>query len=292
MALIPGGRRSADRLSAVKRPFAHSVLFAITAVALTGCATFTDGSLSARVGDDELTDDQLTSITRELLGDDEAVRADMQAVIGVLNNWVLDRVLRADLAAAGAPIDDVEGELTNESLTASVTESFTLWQQTPPTPIPNSEVRAHYELGPVESNIICTAHVLVDDEATADEVLERLEGGDGFAEVAAEYSFDTTATNGGNLPCGTTTDFAAQYVPEYVEAALAAEIGVPVGPVLSQFGYHVILVRPFDEVAQEELDGVLATPQLRFDFASSNLDVYVDPRYGSFNASSGIVPLG
>lgn len=268
------------------------VLLIAAALALTGCATFTDADVAARVGDDEISNDQLASIAREQLGADDADRADMQTVIGILNNWVLDRVLRADLAAGGAPLDDVEGELTNATLDESINASFAVWQQAPPTPIPDDRLRARYELGPVESNLICTAHILVGDEATADEVLDRLADGDEFAELASEFSTDTSGAGGGVLPCATTSDFSAQYIPEYVEAALGAEMGEPVGPVLSQFGYHIILVRPFDDLAGDELIGLVSSPQVRFDFASQDIDVYVDPRYGSFNASAGITPLG
>ena len=275
----------------MKRPLTRLALFAATAIALTGCATFTDSDVAARVDDEELSMDELNSIAREQLGD-ETVRADTQTILGILNNWVLDQVLRADLEANGAPLPPTDGEMTNEGLTASVSESFGIWQQTPPTPVTDEEVRARYRLGPVESNLICPAHVLVEDEATANEVLGLLDEGASFAETAAEFSIDGSAEDGGNLPCGTTVDFSQQYIPEFVEAALEAEIGVPVGPVESQFGYHVILLRPYDDISPEELQPILATAQFRFDFAAQEVDVYVHPRYGSFNASSGIVPLG
>jgi parvulin-like peptidyl-prolyl isomerase len=279
-------------LSAVKRTFVRLTLLTAAVTALSACATVTDGDVAARVGDAELSNAELTTLTRGQLGDEEAVRADMQTVIGILNNWVLDQVLRADLAANGSPMEAPDGELTSESLDASINESFGVWQQAAPTPISDDAVEARYSLGPVESNMICAAHVLVEDEDIADEVLARLDDGATFADTAVEFSFDSSAANGGNLPCGTTPDFAAQYIPEFVEAALEAEIGVPVGPVASQFGYHVIVLRPFDDLSPDELAPVLATPQVRFDFASTDVDVYVDSRYGTFNASSGILPLG
>lgn len=274
----------------MKRSF--PALIAAVAVALSGCATFTDADVAARVGDDEITVDQLSSIARQRLGDDEANRADMQTIADILNSWVLDRVLRADLAAAGSAIDEVEGELTSDTLEASIAASFGIWQQSPATPISDDELRARYELGPIESNLTCTAHILVDDVATADEVLSRLADGDDFSDLAAEYSVDSSAANGGALPCSTTADFGAQYIPEYVEAALDAEMGQPVGPVESQFGYHVILVRPYADLAGDELFGVMSSPQVRFEFASEDLDVYVNPRYGQFDAASGVSPLG
>jgi foldase protein PrsA len=277
-------------LSAVKRSF--PALIAAAAIALSGCATFTDADVAARVGDDELSADQLSSIAREQLGDDEADRSDMQTVVSILNNWVLDRVLRADLAAAGVELDEVEGELTDETLGESINASFGTWQQSPAAPVSADRVRDRYELGPVDGNLICTAHILVDDEATADEVLGRLDDGDDFADLAAEYSTDTSAADGGALPCSTTTEFSTTYIAEYVDAALDAEVGVAVGPVASQFGYHVILVRPYDDLGGDELLAVLSLPEVRFGFATEGLEIYVDPRYGSFDPTTGVTPLG
>mgnify|MGYP003116058925 CR=1 FL=1 len=274
----------------MKRSF--PALIAAAAIALSGCATFTDADVAARVGDEEITVDQVSSIAREQLGDDEAVRADMQTVVGILNNWVLDRVLRADLAAGGAPLDDVEGELSDETLGESINASFGTWQQSPAAPVSAERVRELYELGPVDGNLICTAHILVDDEATADEVLGRLDDGDDFGDLAAEYSTDTSGAAGGALPCTTTTDFSTTYIVEYVDAALDADIGDPVGPVASQFGYHVILVRPYDDLGDDELLTVLSLPEVRFGFATEGLEIYVDPRYGDFDPSTGITPLG
>jgi hypothetical protein len=270
---------------------------ALTAVAataaLTGCATFTDADVAARVGDAELSEDQLASMLREVVGDEDADVAPMSAVSEILNNFVLDRALRADLAASGSPLPDSTFELTRTSLQESVGLAFSAWQSTPPNPIPPDVLRSRYESGLAESNIACTAHILVESEATAVEVLDRLEGGDEFADLAAEYSIDPgSASQGGVLPCNTTTGFQGQYIPEFVLAALDADVGEPVGPVESQFGYHVILVRPFDELAEGELDPVLAQPAVRFDFAVADLDVYVNPRYGSFDAARGVVPLG
>ena len=101
---------------------------------------------------------------------------------------------------------------------------------------------------------MCSSHILVETEAEADAILDRLEGGADFAELAASESIDTgSGANGGALPCDLTSNFEAAYVPEFVEAALAAEIGEPVGPVQSEFGYHIIVLRPSDQVDPAEL---------------------------------------
>jgi parvulin-like peptidyl-prolyl isomerase len=278
----------------VARAAPRAVLAGLAAiVVLSGCSTFTDDSVAARVDGVELTEDQMAAMLRDAVGDEEADVAPMTDANEILNNFVLDRVLRHDLDEAGASIPDSDVELTRVGLQESVGLAFTTWQTTQPTPVAPELVRAKYELGPADSNMTCTSHILVEAEATANEVLGRIDEGDDFGILAAEYSIDPgSAAQAGALPCDTTGNFQSQYIPEYVDAALAAEIGEPVGPVESQFGFHVILVRPFDDLAADELDAVLANPAVRFDFAVADLDVYVNPRYGAFDASRGVVPLG
>ena len=67
---------------------------------------------------------------------------------------------------------------------------------------------------------------------------------------------------------------------------------MPVGPIESQFGYHVIRLRPLDDVSATELDDLLQQPSVRFGFAARGADVYINPRYGAFDPASGVVPLG
>jgi hypothetical protein len=62
--------------------------------------------------------------------------------------------------------------------------------------------------------------------------------------------------------------------------------------VLSQFGYHIILVRPYDDVADEGIDEIYNDPNLRFRRLVDDADVYVDPRVGTFDPAVGIVSIG
>lgn len=97
-----------------------------------------------------------------------------------------------------------------------------------------------------------TRHILVQDEAAADQVLADLAAGADFASLASERSQDPgSAQKGGELgwaPRG-------QFVPEFEEVAFAAPLNTPT-KVQSQFGWHVIEVleraadRPFDSFDQ------------------------------------------
>jgi parvulin-like peptidyl-prolyl isomerase len=82
-------------------------------------------------------------------------------------------------------------------------------------------------------------HILVETEEAAKEVIERLEAGEDFADLAAELSQDTSsATNGGDL------GFAprGRYVAPVEEAVFTLPIGQISEPIETQFGWHVVEV--------------------------------------------------
>ena len=81
------------------------------------------------------------------------------------------------------------------------------------------------------------AHILVEDEETANDIIAKLKADGDFAELAQEYSTDNTADRGGDLGYFAKGDV----VPEFAEAAFALKEGsITQEPVQTQFGYHVI----------------------------------------------------
>ncbi len=102
---------------------------------------------------------------------------------------------------------------------------------------------------------VSASHILVETEDEAKEVLAEVkkEGAD-FGAIAKERSKDPSAKqNGGDLGWFE----KGRMVKEFADAAFAAEEGEIVGPVKSQFGYHIILVQgkrdvvPFEEVKDD-----------------------------------------
>jgi len=83
------------------------------------------------------------------------------------------------------------------------------------------------------------SHILVEDKSLAKDIIDQLQEGADFAELAKEHSTDATAENGGELSYFSKNDV----VPEFGEAAFTLEPGsYTEQPVKSEFGYHVIKV--------------------------------------------------
>ena len=83
------------------------------------------------------------------------------------------------------------------------------------------------------------SHILVDTEEEANAVIDRIDKGESFEDLAKELSKDTaSATNGGDLDYFQYTDM----VQPFSEAAFNMEVGEVSKPVQSKFGYHVIKV--------------------------------------------------
>jgi parvulin-like peptidyl-prolyl isomerase len=86
--------------------------------------------------------------------------------------------------------------------------------------------------------------------------------------------------------------FAQNYVSEFSEAALAATIGVPTDLVSTAFGYHIILLDPYTDRRAEEINSIYLSDGMRFQRAAQAAEVYVDPRFGTFNPMSGVMAIG
>jgi peptidyl-prolyl cis-trans isomerase C len=88
-----------------------------------------------------------------------------------------------------------------------------------------------------EKEITASArHILVDAEEKCIELKSRIEGGEEFATIAAEFSKCPSGKQGGNL--GEFTQ--GQMVPEFDKVVFNDEVGVVHGPVKTQFGYHLL----------------------------------------------------
>lgn len=106
-------------------------------------------------------------------------------------------------------------------------------------------------------------HILVESEEEALEALQALQNGESFADLARAISTDTgSGYRGGELG----EAYVGNYVSEFRQAIETAEIGELIGPVESEFGFHIIQVRSKEERSGTALeDQIERAKQQEFD---------------------------
>ncbi|MGN1045251.1 MAG: peptidylprolyl isomerase [Candidatus Methanomethylophilaceae archaeon] len=82
------------------------------------------------------------------------------------------------------------------------------------------------------------SHILVNSESDANKLIARLEKGEKFEDLAKRFSKCPSGKKGGDLGWFRPGDM----VPEFDQAAFSAEKGKVVGPIRTQFGYHLLVV--------------------------------------------------
>lgn len=159
------------------------------------------------------------------------------------------------------------------------------------------ELEKMYERSPASTGVVCLSHVIVRNRDEAVRVLDRLDRGEKFADVAAEVSIEPSAAEtGGSLgasptnPCQRLQDAQLTLDGDFVTAAVGARAGVPTGPVKSSFGWHVILNRPFDEIAVPLAETLSdGTGVLLLGGWMATADIEIDSKFGTWNAARGAI---
>ncbi len=106
--------------------------------------------------------------------------------------------------------------------------------------VTDDEAKEYYDAHPEQfdgQEQVSASHILVDDEAQAQALLEQIRAGEiSFEEAAGKYSKCPSSQNGGSLG-----EFGrGQMVPEFDDACFSMNVGELRGPVKTQFGYHLI----------------------------------------------------
>lgn len=109
--------------------------------------------------------------------------------------------------------------------------------------VTDDEIKAYYDSNPnsyTESpNKVKPAHILVNTEEEAKDIIARLDKGEDFAKLATEKGTDATKEKGGDL--GWIEYTSNQYDKTFLMAAISLKKGeYTKTPISTQFGFHVI----------------------------------------------------
>jgi peptidyl-prolyl cis-trans isomerase C len=188
-------------------------------------------------------------------------------------NAALDSLIRATLVGSEASRQGLDKagdtaymlKLTRLQVLDQVMEQHYLADRKPT----EQELRAEYEtqVAAMPKTEYHARHILVATEPYALKVIERLEKGEKFENIAKSESMDSSKNNGGDLGWFT----PQRMVPEFAGAVVALKPGeFTHKPVQTQYGWHVIQLLdtrevtppPFDQVRQR-LEQVVAAKRFR-----------------------------
>jgi parvulin-like peptidyl-prolyl isomerase len=293
----------------------RSVVAALATVAVAGCGTFDSNDAAATVGDTEVSQDEYEDLLQAFAAHPELTGLQEDPATGAVpgaegRQWltllVLDAANSQFLSAAGGSITDAD----RQELLDTIDPEDPVFEL--PDDVVNllvdqqagarargrvaaaDDLQARYDASPADLGVLCVRHVLVRTEEEAEALLEELEGGADFAELAAERSLDPNAAQSGGelqpgLPCVSLADAEAALDVAFVNGATAAVPGTPTAPVQSSSGWHIILAHPYDEVADSV---AAAVGDAMFAEYLESADITVDPRLGRWdNATRTVVAL-
>jgi peptidyl-prolyl cis-trans isomerase C len=227
------------------------------------------GEIVATFGDQQLTLDEFGAEVEKLPPQIKPLLSAPDRRKQFLENYILSQLLVEEGEKRGLDKDeDIQRQLTEMKKRLVLQKVFQDIQQK--ATVPDAEVKAYYDAHPEEfsNSQIHAAHILVEDEAAANKVLEQVKKKpDSFGDLAKKLSKDTaTAPGGGDLGWFQ----RGRMVPEFETAAFRLKHpGEISGIVHSPFGHHVIKLierkdgkpRPFDQVREEIRSKILQDAQ-------------------------------
>ena len=175
-------------------------------------------------------------VTRDGLPDQYKSLPDDVLFKGILDQLVQQEALMQSLGATLTRKDTIaiadqrRNYLSNVALMAGIADAVT-----------DASVQEAYNAkykGTAPKLEYRAAHILVDSEDKAKALLAQISGGAAFADVAKANSTDGSAASGGDLGWFGT----GAMVKPFEDAVVAAQVGKVVGPIKTDFGWHLILV--------------------------------------------------
>ena len=176
--------------------------------------------------------------------DNKEIEDQLQAIKA---NYLTEEEFEVALNQSGMSLDELKANIKKDLLVTKLIEHYT----NDKVAVTAEEIETYYNENIAQftskpgANIY---HILVDSEEKANEVLDKYNAGTSFADLAAEYGTDGTASRGGAL--GFIEYDTTQYDADFMAGAKELGEGEVSKPVKTQFGWHLIKV---DGVQTEEV---------------------------------------
>ncbi|MDI6604749.1 MAG: peptidylprolyl isomerase [Thermoanaerobacteraceae bacterium] len=251
------------------------IIFLVIAVFLTSCSS--SKNIVAKVNNQDITSKEFTDTfntvknqiksnpqyNKDVWNKDYNGKKLIDAVKeNVMDNLIMEKILlkeaqKQNITASSKEIDDEynKEKLANKDITKEEAKNNLLINKlidswTKDVKISDEDIKKYYESNKSQFEVVKASHILVADEKTANEIYNKLMQGADFAQMAKQYSIDTsTKDKGGELgefPRGT-------MVQEFDNAVFNLKAGEISKPVKTQYGYHIIksegiTVKSLDEV--------------------------------------------
>lgn len=251
----------------MKKKLAVVVLGAFLVTGLFGCGNKVPEGTVATVNGEPISQEELDTNYNQMLQmyqfygqdiTDDAVKVSVRN--DMLNSLIMQELLLQEaedrgLSASDEEVEEVIASLAEqyggeEELAAAVEQAgmtMDYFKQVRKEQMILEKLQEDMVNNPEPADVIQAKHILVDTEEDANAIIAELDNGADFDTLAQEKSLDAgSAANGGELgyfSVGNGSTIPQMMVDEFTEGAQALEIGeYSKTPVVSDYGYHIILV--------------------------------------------------
>lgn len=212
-----------------------------------------ESEVVAKVGDIEITDEELAFASIDL--QQQFARVPEERRKAAILSALIDIKLLAQKGEA-AGLAENETYQTQMAFLKSRALHNLYFQQEVAEQVSEEEVKARYDkeiAGMTPETQVKARHILLKTEDEAKAIIEELDAGADFVELAKEKSTGPSGPKGGDLGYFSKGDM----VPAFADAAFALEDGAYTKePVKTQFGWHVIMREGEREVPLPKFDDV------------------------------------
>lgn len=174
----------------------------------------------------------------------------------LMNELVMQELLYSDAKARHLD-QDAEFISALQHMQRTLLKQYALNKLLTSIEITDEEISAYFESHKAlfqKPGMATASHILVSTKEEADSILDEINKGLDFKEAATKYSSCPSKAEGGSLG-----EFSpGQMVPEFDKAVFAMSPGEIVGPVQTQFGYHLIKLDSLSKETAAPLDDVAA----------------------------------